>query len=125
METVKTFIEYLEESKVTSDELTLLTEGLQQEWTPELEEKVDEAVDAFLNEYRDDNGNLDVQRFNDEMTNEGLFGSIIGGLTGFALGKSIGKMVAKVLGVEKGVLYDLLTSRLVGTALGAVIGKRF
>lgn len=125
METLKTFIEYLEESKITSDEMQLLTEGLQEDWTPELEEKVDLAVDSFLNEYRDKDGNLDIERFNNEMTNEGIFGSVVGGLAGFALGKSIGKMIAKVLGIEKGVLYDLLTSRLVGTALGAVIGKRF
>lgn len=122
---MKTFLEHLEQNKVTTEEMNLLTEGLQQEWTPELEEKVDHAVDAFLNEYRDKDGNLDLERFNDEMTNEGLFGSIVGGLTGFALGKSMGKMIAKVLGVEKGVLYDLLTSRLVGTAIGASIGKRF
>ena len=98
---MKTFVKYLEENQVTEREIVLLNEGLQQEWTSELE------------------------RFNDEMTNEGLFGSIIGGLTGFALGKSMGKMIAKVLGIDKGVLYDLLTSRLVGTALGATIGKRF
>lgn len=125
METVKTFIEYLEENKVTSEELELLQEGLQQEWTLELEKKVDDAVDSFLNEYRDSDGKLDINKFNDDVTNEGIFGSIIGGLTGFALGKTIGKMIAKVLGIDKGVLYDLLTSRLVGTALGSVIGKRF
>ena len=122
---MKTFVKYLEENQVTEKEMQLLNEGLQQEWTPELEAKVDEAVDAFLNEYRDDNGDLDLERFNEEVTNEGFFGSIIGGLTGFALGKSMGKMIAKVLGIDKGVLYDLLTSRLVGTALGATIGKRF
>ena len=125
METVKTFVEYLEENKVTSEELELLQEGLQQEWTLELEKKVDDAVDSFLNEYRDSDGKLDINKFNDDVTNEGIFGSIIGGLTGFALGKTIGKMIAKVLGIDKGVLYDLLTSRLVGTALGSVIGKRF
>jgi hypothetical protein len=122
---MKTFVKYLEENQVTEKEIQLLNEGLQQEWTPELEAKVDEAVDSFLNEYRDGNGDLDLERFNEEMTNEGLFGSIVGGLTGFALGKSMGKMIAKVLGIDKGVLYDLLTSRLVGTALGATIGKRF
>ena len=47
--TVKTFVEYLEENKVTQKELQLLNEGLQEEWTPELDEKVDAAVDAFLN----------------------------------------------------------------------------
>ena len=61
---MKTFIEYLEENRVTEKEMQLLTEGLQQEWTPELEEKVDKAVDEFLNEYRDKNGDLDVDRFN-------------------------------------------------------------
>ena len=94
---MKTFIEYLEENKVTQIEMQLLTEGFQEEWTPELEEKVDQAVDAFLNEYRDDDGNLDIDRFNEEMTNEGLLGSIVGGLAGFALGKSVGKMVEFVL----------------------------
>ena len=78
---MKTFIEYLEENRVTEKEMQLLTEGLQQEWTPELEEKVDQAVDEFLNEYRDENGDLDVDRFNNEMTNEGLLGSIVGGLS--------------------------------------------
>ena len=48
---MKTFVEYLEENKVTPKELELLNEGLQQEWTPELEEKVDQAVDQFLNEF--------------------------------------------------------------------------
>tara|TARA_B100001287_G_scaffold265062_1_gene257571 strand:- start:812 stop:1180 length:369 start_codon:yes stop_codon:yes gene_type:complete len=122
---MKTFVEYLEQNKVTENEMALLNEGLQQEWTPELEEKVDLAVDQFLNEYRNDAGELDIEKFNSDVTNEGLFGSIVGGLTGFALGKSMGKMIAKVLGVNKGILYDLLTSRLVGTAIGATIGKRF
>ncbi len=122
---MKTFLEHLEENRVTKEEMQLLTEGLQQEWTPELEEKVDLAVDEFLNEYRNEDGELDLDRFEKDVTNEGIFGSIIGGLTGFALGKSIGKMLAKVLGVQKGVFYDLLTSRLVGTAIGATIGKRF
>ena len=75
---MKTFIEYLEENKVTQIEMQLLTEGFQEEWTPELKEKVDQAVDAFLNEYRDEDGNLDIDRFNEEMTNEGLLGSIVG-----------------------------------------------
>tara|TARA_B100000900_G_scaffold375397_1_gene357379 strand:+ start:9188 stop:9556 length:369 start_codon:yes stop_codon:yes gene_type:complete len=122
---MKTFLEHLEENRVTKEEMQLLTEGLQQEWTPELEEKVDLAVDEFLNEYRNEDGELDLVRFEKDVTNEGIFGSIIGGLTGFALGKSIGKMLAKVLGVQKGVFYDLLTSRLVGTAIGATLGKRF
>ena len=52
---MKTFVKYLEENQVTEKEIQLLNEGLQQEWTPELEAKVDEAVDSFLNEYRDEN----------------------------------------------------------------------
>ena len=121
---IKTFKQYLIEQDTTDAELQILAEGLQEEWTEELEEKVDAALEAFILEYSDENGNLDVQRFNEEITNEGVLGSIFGGLAGFALGKSIGKTIAKVLGIERGVLYDLLTSRLVGTALGAAIGKR-
>ena len=49
---MKTFVEYLEQNKITESELKLLNEGLQEEWTPELEEKVDQAVDDFLNEFR-------------------------------------------------------------------------
>ena len=30
---MKTFIEYLEENRVTQEEMQLLTEGLQEEWT--------------------------------------------------------------------------------------------
>ena len=60
---MKTFVEYLEENKVTDREMSLLNEGLQQEWTPELEEKVDKAVDQFLNEYRNEDGELDIEKF--------------------------------------------------------------
>ena len=121
---MKTFVEYLNEQNISEEDLRILNEGLQSEWTDELEAKVDEAIDAFVSEYMLEDGTYDIDRFNDEMTNEGILGSIIGGLTGFALGKSVGKLIAKVLGVEKGVLYDLLTSRLVGAALGASLGKR-
>lgn len=122
--TIKTFNQYLVEQKITGEELSTLNEGLQQEWTPELEAKVDAALDQFVAEYSDENGNFNIDSFNQELTNEGLLGSIFGGLTGFALGTSVGKMVAKVLGIERGVIYDLLTSRLVGAALGASLGNR-
>lgn len=121
---MKTFNTYLLEQTVTEKQLQIITEGLQEEWTPELEAKVDAALEAFANEYQNPDGTYDIERFNEEITNEGFFGSIIGGLTGFALGKSVGKMVAKVLGIEKGIFYDLLTSRLVGAALGASLGSR-
>lgn len=121
---MKTFLEYLKEQNISEQELSVLYEGLQSEWSDELEAKVDEAIEEFVSEYRLNNGSYDIDRFNEEMTNEGLLGSLLGGLTGFALGKSVGKVIAKVLGIEKGVLYDLLTSRLVGAALGASLGKR-
>lgn len=121
---MKTFNKYLLEEKVTDQDMSMLKEGLQSEWTPELEARVDEAIEAFVAEYQNEDGGFDLDRLNEEMTNEGLLGSIIGGLTGFALGKSVGKMVARVLGIQKGILYDLLTSRLVGAALGASLGKR-
>ena len=61
---MKTFVEYLEQNKITESELKLLNEGLQEEWTPELEEKVDQAVDDFLNEFRNQDGELDLELFN-------------------------------------------------------------
>lgn len=121
---MKTFNTYLLENAVTENDMKLITEGLQEEWTPELEAKVDAALEAFALEYQNADGTYDIERLNEEITNEGFFGSIIGGLTGFALGKSVGKMVAKVLGIEKGIFFDLLTSRLVGAALGASLGNR-
>jgi hypothetical protein len=120
---MKTFLDYMSEANATDQELTILQESLQTEWTPELEEKVDAALEEFVSEYRNEDGTFDMDRFDGEITNEGLFGSIFGGLTGFALGKTIGKTIAKVLGIEKGVFYNMLTSRLVGAALGAAIGK--
>jgi hypothetical protein len=123
--TIKTFNAYLTENEIVDNDLDLIKEGLQEEWTPELEARVNEALDAFVAEYQNEDGTFDIERLNEEMTNEGILGTIIGGLTGFALGKSVGQVIARVLGVEKGILYDLLTSRLVGTALGASIGKRF
>lgn len=121
---MKTFNTYLIENAVTEQDMKLINEGLQEEWTPELEAKIDAALESFVLEYRNEDGSYDIERLNEEITNEGFFGSIIGGLTGFALGKSVGKMVAKVLGIEKGIFYDLLTSRLVGAALGASLGKK-
>lgn len=121
---MKTFNTYLIETEITDNDMKIINEGLQEKWTPELEAKVDAALESFAKEYLNEDGTYDIARLNEEMTNEGFFGSIIGGLTGFALGKSIGKMIAKVLGIQKGVVYDLLTSRLVGAALGAALGKR-
>lgn len=112
---MKTFLELIESS---SDKSLFEQYMNEEELTVEVEEKIDLAVDNFLNQYSD------VKEFNELITNEGFLGSIIGGLTGFALGKTMGKIVAKVLGVEKGILYDMLTSRLVGAALGAAIGNR-
>jgi len=122
---MKTFIDYIKEHNVTDQELYVIQESLQTEWTPELESKVDAALEDFAKEYQNEDGTYDIDRLNIELTNEGVMGSIFGGIAGFALGKSMGKVVAKVLGVEKGILYDMLTSRLVGAALGAAIGKKF
>ena len=122
---MKTFLELINEQDVTEVELQVLQESLQSEWTAELEAKVDLALESFVKDYQNEDGSYDIERFDFEMTNEGLLGSIFGGLTGFALGKTIGKTIAKVLGIQKGMFYDMLTSRLVGAALGAAIGKSF
>ena len=122
---MKTFIDYIKEENITGEELQILQESLQSEWTEELELKVDAALESFTSEYLKEDGTYDIEKFNDELTNEGLLGSIFGGLTGFALGKTIGKTVAKVLGIQSGIFYDMLTSRLVGAALGAAVGKSF
>ena len=124
MEKTKTFIEYLQEQDVSSDQLESLNESLQSEWTPELEAKVDAALEEFVKQYQNEDGSYDIESFNVQLTNEGVFGSILGGLTGFALGKSVGKTIAKVLGVKKGIIYDMLTSRLVGAALGTALGSK-
>ena len=121
---MKTFNKYLAENEISEHDYKLIKESLQEEWTPELEAQIDAALDLFEAEYKNEDGTYDLERLNEEITNEGFFGSIIGGLAGFALGKSVGKMIARVLGIEKGIFYDLLTSRLVGTALGASIGSR-
>ena len=122
---MKTFNKYLVEEKITENDMDILKENLQSEWTPELESKIDAAIEEFCKTYQNEDGTYELDKLNEEMTNEGLLGSIIGGLTGFALGKSVGKLIAKVLGIQKGILFDLLTSRLVGAALGASLGKRF
>jgi hypothetical protein len=120
---MKTFLDYMSDANATDQEIAILQESLQTEWTDELEERVDAALEEFVSEYRNEDGTFDIDRFDGEITNEGMFGSIFGGLTGFALGKTIGKTIAKVLGIQKGVFYNMLTSRLVGAALGAAIGK--
>ena len=126
MRDTKTFNEYLVEQQLTDTDMQLLQEGLQSEWTEELEEKVDHALEQFVKQYHnEETGAFDLDRLEENLIEEGLLGSIIGGLTGFALGKGIGKMIARVLGIQKGIFYDLLTSRLVGAALGAAMGKRF
>lgn len=121
---MKTFLDYIKEEKATDSELSILTESLQSEWNEELEAKVDLALEEFIKNYKLGDGTYDVEKFNEELTNEGLLGSIFGGLTGFALGKTLGKTIARILGVQKGVFYDMLTSRLVGAALGAALGKK-
>jgi len=122
---MKTFIDYIKEENITKQELEILQESLQSEWTSELEIKVDAALEAFAKEYQNEDGTYNIERFNNELTNEGLLGSIFGGLTGFALGKTVGKTVAKVLGIRSGIFYEMLTSRLVGAALGSAIGNSF
>ena len=124
MKDTKTFNEYLVEQSITETDMQLLQEGLQTDWTPELESKVDYALEQFVNQYQNEDGTFELERLEEAFVNEGLLGSIFGGLAGFALGKSVGKVIAKVLGIQKGVFYDLLTSRLVGAALGAAMGKR-
>lgn len=126
MKDIKTFNTYLVEQQLTDTDMLLLQEGLQSEWTKELEEKVDHALEQFVQQYlNEETGSFDLDRLEEDLVEEGILGSIIGGLTGFALGKGIGKMIAKVLGIQQGIFYDLLTSRLVGAALGAAMGKRF
>jgi hypothetical protein len=119
---MKTFIEHLQEN--INPDITALNEALQEEWSPELEKQVDMAIAEWLKQYTDESGKINLEKFNEEVTNEGFLGSVLGGLTGFALGSTVGKIIANVLGIERGVVFDLLTSRLVGAALGAVLGKR-
>jgi uncharacterized membrane protein YeaQ/YmgE (transglycosylase-associated protein family) len=113
---METFKEYLDTQK-PENLAKILEESVDYQLTEAEEAMIDDAVAIFLAEGKD------INDLEFELTNEGLFGSIIGGLTGAALGKTVGKTIAKVLGIQKGVLYDLLTSRLVAAALGAQIGK--
>lgn len=124
MKDTKTFNEYLVEQKLTDTDMQLLQEGLQSDWTQELEDKVDFALEQFIQQYQNEDGTFELDRLEEAFVSEGLLGSIFGGLAGFALGKSVGKVICKVLGIQKGIFYDLLTSRLVGAALGAAMGKR-
>lgn len=121
---MKTFLDYINEQNITEAELQILNESLQTEWSDELESKVNAALEEFTATYQLEDGSYDVSRFNEELTNEGILGSIFGGLAGFALGKTVGKTVANILGIRDGIMYDMLTSRLVGAALGAALGKR-
>ena len=122
---MKTFEQFLIKEGVNQEEISILKESLQTEWTPELEYKVDIALEEFVKQYMNDDGSWDIERLDTEMTNEGIMGTIFGGLAGFALGKSVGKTIAKVLGLkEKGTMYKMLTSRLVGAALGAALGSK-
>ena len=122
---MKTFEEFLIKEGVNSEEISILKESLQTEWTPELEYKVDIALEEFVKQYQNEDGSFDLEKLDNEMTNEGMMGPIFGGLAGFALGKSVGKAIAKVLGLkEKGTMYKMLTSRLVGAALGAALGSK-
>tara|TARA_R110002096_G_C14464470_1_gene712568 strand:- start:101 stop:475 length:375 start_codon:yes stop_codon:yes gene_type:complete len=123
---MKTFEQFLVKEGVNNKEISLLKESLQSEWTPELEYKVDIALEEFISQYQNEDGSWDLERLDNQMTNEGIMGTIFGGLAGFALGKSVGKTIAKILGIknEKGVMYKMLTSRIVGAALGAALGSR-
>ncbi len=120
---MKTFIDYIKEENMTDKELAILNESLQTEWTEELDAKVDAAIEEFTSTYRKEDGTYDIEAFNNQITNEGMLGSIFGGLAGFALGKTVGKTIANILGINSGIMYDMLTSRLVGAALGASLGK--
>lgn len=121
---MKTFLDYISEQNITEAELQILNESLQTEWTDELEAKVDAALKEFTATYKNEDGSYNIQAFNEELTNEGILGSVFGGLAGFALGKTIGKTIANILGISSGIMYDMLTSRLVGAALGSALGKK-
>ena len=69
---MKTFNKYLVEEHVTETDMALIKEGLQEEWTPELEAQVDAAIDEFMKQYADADGNLSIEALNEEMTNEGF-----------------------------------------------------
>ena len=89
MKDTKTFNEYLVEQKLTKTDMKLLQEGLQSEWTQDLEDKVDFALEQFAQQFANEDGSFDLDRLEEGLVNEGLLGSIFGGLAGFALGKSV------------------------------------
>lgn len=121
---MKNFLDFIKQEEKENRELIQILESNQASWNKDLEEKLDLALDEFIETHTNENGELDIKSFDYEMLNEGILGSILGGLTGFALGKAVGKTICRVLNIQKGVLYDMLTSRLVGAALGAALGKR-
>ena len=55
---MKTFNKYLIENTITENDMKLVNEGLQEEWTPELEAKIDEALELFEKEYMKEDGNI-------------------------------------------------------------------
>ena len=59
---MKTFEQFLIEEGVNNKEITLLKESLQSEWTPELEYKVDIALEEFVKQYQNEDGSWDLER---------------------------------------------------------------
>ena len=55
---MKTFNDYLVENEISEQDYELIREGLQEEWTPELEAQIDEALDMFENEIYERRWNL-------------------------------------------------------------------
>ena len=53
---MKTFIEYLEANQVTEAEISFLNESLNSEWTPELEARVERAIEEFFEEFKCEDG---------------------------------------------------------------------
>ena len=72
MKDTKTFNEYLVEQKVTDTDMQLLKESLQEEWTPELEAKVDAALEEFVRQFKNEDGSFDLDRLEEGIINEGL-----------------------------------------------------
>ena len=60
---MKTFFEYLSEENITKEEITLLEESLQSEWTDELEQKVDAALEEFTRQYANEDGTFYFETF--------------------------------------------------------------
>ncbi len=48
---MKTFEQYLLEQQITEQDMQLLQESLVSEWTPELEAKVEAALEEFVSSY--------------------------------------------------------------------------